>query len=138
MLSICSFFVLSFFLISPDYILIDKAFTAWNVLIVIFAMIGTALYVCGYLRRQATDETRSDVITLSIFLILWGVFTHFVAMFSLSETIFSATVKEMRALTLWDYIPYWTWELKGIIGICIGLLVIMTLLIEEVRATYTT
>jgi succinate-acetate transporter protein len=128
---------LSFFLISPDYILIDKAYAAWNVFIVIFAMIGTALYMCGYLMQKATDETRSDVITLGIFLILWGVFTHFVAVFSLSQTIFSATVVEVRALTLWDYISYWTWELKGIIGICIGLLVIITLLIEKVRATYT-
>jgi membrane protein implicated in regulation of membrane protease activity len=90
---------LSLGLISQNYILIDKAFTAWNVLIVILAIIGIALYMYGYLRREATDETISEVITLSIFLVVWGVFTYFIGQRILSTYILPTDV-EMRALTI--------------------------------------
>ncbi|HVP92563.1 MAG TPA: hypothetical protein VMS94_02340 [Acidobacteriota bacterium] len=117
--------------IFQDYILLDKAFAAWNASIVILAIIGVALYMYGYLRREATYETISEVITLSIVLITWGVFTYFIGPLILGIYTFPDTLWETRALTTWDYISYWMWELKAILGIGIGLLLIPTLLLKR-------
>jgi hypothetical protein len=128
-------FLSSFLSIFQDYILLDKAFTAWNASILILSIIGVALYMYGYLRREATGETVSEMITLSIVLITWGVFTYFIGLLILGIYILPNTPLEMRALTTWDYISYWMWELKGILGIGIGLLLIPSLLLKR-HATY--
>jgi hypothetical protein len=124
-------FLSSFLSTFQDYILLDKAFTAWNASMVILAIVGVALYMYGYLRREATYETVSEVITLSIVLITWGVFTYFIGPLILGIYTLPNTPFETRALTTWDYISYWTWELKGILGIGIGLLLIPTLLLKR-------
>jgi hypothetical protein len=110
----------------------DMMLTAWNVSIVILAIIGIALYLYGYLRREAIGETRSEVITLSFFLIAWGVLTCVIAPTVLNFiSFFQSTDVEIRAPTMWNHIAYWTWELKGIFGIGIGLLPIITLLLKR-------
>jgi len=36
----------------------------------------------------------------------------------------------MRVLTIWDYLEFWTWELKGILWIGTALLLIVTSLVK--------
>jgi hypothetical protein len=81
----------------------------------VLLIIGITLYMYGYLRREA-QPPRVGVIFLSLFVILWGVFTYFVA---------------ASALTAWDFVGFWIWEIKGILGIGTGPLLFITSLLKR-------
>jgi succinate-acetate transporter protein len=115
---------------SQNYFLTDTAFIAWNALMMVLLIIGIALYTYGYMRREATG-VRVRVILIGFFLILWGVFTYLIATGFLSGAISRSMNPEMSALTIWDYISYWTWEIKGIFGIGTGVLLITTSLLKR-------
>jgi len=106
---------------SQNYILLG-----WNVSVAVLLTIGIALYVYGYLRREA-QPSRAEVIFLSLFVILWGVFTYLVATWLLTDAVNRSMNPGMRALTIWDHARFWTWEMKGLFGIGTGLLLIITL-----------
>jgi hypothetical protein len=131
------FVILGLASVSQNYILTDTAFTAWNVLIVTLLIIGIALYMYGYLKREATG-TRARVILIGFILILWGVFTYLVATGFLSDAISRSMYPEMRALTIWDYVSYWMWEMKGIFGIGTGLLLITTSILKIITSLLKT
>lgn len=99
---------------------------ASNASVVVLLIIGIALYIYGYLRREATDAEAKVILLFSFFLIPWGVFTYLSASgLYISDIVWSMN-PGVRALTIWDYMEYWTWELKGILWIATGLLLIVT------------
>jgi len=104
--------------------------TAWNSSIVILLIIGIALYMYGYLRRQATDVEAKVILLFSFFLVLWGVFTYLFASGFYRNLIDWSMNPGVRALTIWDYMEYWTWELKAILWIGTGLLLAVTSLVK--------
>jgi len=112
------------------YSLIDAAFTVSNVSIVVLLIIGIALYMYGYVRREA-QPSRRIVIFLFFGLLVWGVFTYIVAMLFLGMAVDRSMNPEMRALTNCDYISYWVWEIKGIFGIGTGVLLATTSLLKR-------
>jgi hypothetical protein len=54
------------------------------------------------------------------------VFTYLIATTFLSEEI-----SRNIASTIWDYVSYWIWEIKGIFGIGTGLLLLITSLLRR-------
>ena len=104
--------------------------TAWNVSIMVLWIIGIALYIYGYVRREATDTEAKVILLFSFFLVPWGVLTYLWASGLYSATVFRTMNPGMTALTGWDYMEFWTWELKAILWIGSGLLLAVTSLMK--------
>jgi hypothetical protein len=104
--------------------------TGWNVSIMVLWIIAIALYMHGYLRQGVTDAQAKVILLFSFILIPWAVFTYFIASGFILDMIDRSMHPGMMALTIWDYIPYWTWELKAIVWIGTGLLLIVTSLLK--------
>jgi hypothetical protein len=104
--------------------------TALNASVVVLLIIGIGLYTYGYLRREATDAETKVILMLSFFLILWAVFTYLLASGLYSDEIRWSMNPGVRALTIWDYMEYWTWGLKAISWIGSGLLLAVTSLVK--------
>jgi hypothetical protein len=119
-----------------DYLLPIIVFTASNASVVGLLIIGIALYIYGYLRREATDAEAKMILLLSLFLIPWAVFTYLLASGFYSDLIRWSMNPGVRALTVWDYMEYWTWELKAILWIGTGLLLIVTSLAKMHTARF--
>jgi hypothetical protein len=111
-----------------------ETLTAWNVLIVVLLIIGIAFYIHGYVRRETTDAEAKVILLFSFFLIPWGVFTYYFVSGLYSAAVFRIMNPGMSALTIWDYMEYWTWELKAILWIGTGLLLIVTSLLKIVTS----
>jgi hypothetical protein len=109
-----------------DYLLPILQFTAWNVSVVVLCIIGMALYIYGYVRREATDAEAKVILLFSLLFIPWGVFTCLFASGMLSDAIVRSMNPGMRALTIWDYMEIWTWELKTVSWLGTGLLLVVT------------
>jgi hypothetical protein len=109
-----------------DYLLHIMLLTAWNVSIMILWITGIALYMYGYVRREATDTERKVILLFSFLLIAWAVLTYLVASGFYLDLIDWSKNPGVRTLTIWDHMEYWTWELKGILWIGTGLLLIVT------------
>jgi hypothetical protein len=117
------------------------AFTAWNVSILVIWIIGMALYLYGYVRREATDAEATVILLFSFLLIPWAVFTYLFA-----SELYNATVIRiinpgtgelnpgMSPLTMWDHLEYSTWELKAIVWIASGFVLIATSLLKIVTS----
>jgi hypothetical protein len=105
--------------------------TACNLSIMILCIIATAMYMYGYMRGEATDTERKGILLFSCLLILWAVVTYLVASGFYLDLIDWSKNPGVRALTIWDYMEYWTWELKAILWICTGLLLIVTSLMKR-------
>lgn len=116
--------------VSQNYILIEAAFTGWSISIVALLAIGIVLYLYGYLKRQATNDEAENIMFFSLFLIIWGVLTYFWAAIILTDTIDRSMNPGMSALTIWDYMEFWVWELKGILGVATGFMLIVTSLLQ--------
>jgi hypothetical protein len=108
----------------------DMMFIGLNVSIMALLIIGITLYVNGYQRREA-QPSRAEVIFLSLLAILWGMFTCLVATALLRYAIDQSIMPGVSALTIWDYIGFWMWEVKGIFGIGTGVLLIRTSLLKR-------
>jgi hypothetical protein len=108
--------------------------TAWNVSIMILWTTGIALYMYGYVRREATDTERKIILLFSLFLVAWAVLTYLVAAGFYLDLIDWSKNPGVRTLTIWDHMEYWTWELKGILWIGTGLLLIVTSLLKIVTS----
>lgn len=113
-----------------DYLLPIVVITVSNASVVVLLIIGIALYICGYLRREATDAEAKVILLFSLFFVVWGVLVYFVASGLYSDLIDWSMNPGMRALTVWDYLEYWTWELKAISWIGSGLLLAVTSLMK--------
>jgi hypothetical protein len=119
---------------SQNYLLPVMLITELNASIVALLIIGIALYMYGYLRREARDAEAKVTLLISFFLILWGVFTYLIASGFYNDLIVRSMNPGTRALTIWDYMEYWTWELKGILGTGTGLLLAVTSLTKMYAA----
>jgi hypothetical protein len=95
----------------------------------ILCIIAAAMYMYGYMRGGATDTERKVILLFSFFLVLWGVLTYLFASGFYRDLIDWSMNPGVRALTVWDHLEYWTWELKGILWIGTGLLLIVTSLL---------
>jgi hypothetical protein len=107
-----------------------ETLTAWNISIVVLWIIGIALYIDGYVRKETTDAEAKVILLFSGLLIPWGVFTYLFVSGFYSDLIDWSMNPGVRALTVWDYMEYWTWELKAILWIGTGLLLIVTSLVK--------
>lgn len=107
-----------------------ETLTAWNVSILVLWTSGMSLYIYGYVRREATDAEAKVILLFSFFLIPWAVFTYLFASGLFSATVFRIMNPGMSALTVWDYLEYWTWEVKAISWIGSGLLLAVTSLMK--------
>jgi hypothetical protein len=113
-----------------DYLLPIIMVTASNASVVVLLIMGIALYIYGYLRREATDAEAKVILLFSFSLVPWAVFTYLFASGLQSDAIVRSMNLGMRVLTIWDYMEYWTWELKAILWIGTGLLLIVTSLVK--------
>jgi hypothetical protein len=104
--------------------------TAWNTAIVTLLVIGIALYAYGYLKREATRSEAKLLFTSSFFFILWGALTYFFASGLYTATVDRGLNPGMRLSTIWDYMEFWTWQLKAILWIGSGFLFAATSLIK--------
>jgi hypothetical protein len=109
-----------------DYLLLP----VWNVSIVALCITGIALYIYGYERREARVTEAKLILLLSLFLIPWGVLTYLFASGLLNAEIVRSMNPGMGALTVWDYMEIWTWELKAVLWIGTGLLLAVTSLMK--------
>jgi cbb3-type cytochrome oxidase subunit 3 len=107
-----------------------ETLTAWNVSIFALCIIGLSLYTYGYARREATDVEAKVILLFSFLLIPWALLTYLFASGLFSATVVRIMNPGMSALTVWDYLEYWTWELKAISWISSGLLLIVTSLVK--------
>jgi hypothetical protein len=105
-------------------------FVGLNVSIMALLIIGITMYVYGYRRREA-QPSRAEVISLSLLVILWGAFTCFVATALLRHAIDQSMMPGASALTIWDYVAFGMWEVKGTFGIGTGVLLIATSLLKR-------
>jgi hypothetical protein len=110
-------------------------FYGLNVSIMALLIIGITLYVYGYQRREA-EPSRSEVISLSLLVILWGTFTCLVATWLLRYAIDQSMMPGASALTIWNYAAFGLWEVKGIFGIGTGLMLIRTSLLKRRQALF--
>lgn len=99
--------------------------TAWNVSIIAVLAIGIAMYLYGYLKQGNKHRSKATLL-FSFLLILWGALTYIIASGWYSDEISWSMNPGVRALTIWDNMQYWTWELKAILWIGTGLLLIVT------------
>jgi hypothetical protein len=106
-----------------------------NVSIMALLIIGITLYVYGYRRREAEPST-AEVIFLSLLVILWGGFTCFVATVLLRYAIDQSMTPVGSALTIWNYVGFGMWEVKGTFGIGTGVLLIRTSLLKRRQALF--
>jgi len=107
-----------------------ETLTTWNISILAIWIIGLTLYIHGYVRRETTVEEAKMILLLSVLLIPWAWLTYLFASGLLSDALFRAMQPEMSPLTAWDYLEYWTWELKAIFWIGSGLLLTATSLVK--------
>jgi hypothetical protein len=110
--------------------------TAWNILIMVLWIIGISLYTYGYVRGEATGAEARMILLFGFFFIPWGLFTYLFASGLRIATIFRSMNPGMSGLTIWDYLEFWVWELKGILWIGTGLLLIVTSLVEVQAARF--
>lgn len=113
-----------------DYLLFSFAFIGWHVSIIVLLTIGIALYLSGYFKREATKAEAKKSLLLGFILIMWGAFTFFAAAFILADLIDRSMNPGVGALTTWDYLKYWVWELKAIFWVGTGFLLIITSLVQ--------
>lgn len=123
---------LSLFLLTPPLLgisgsfMTDVLFIGWNASVMLLLTIGIALYLHGYLRRNATNEEAETILVFSFLLIFWGAATYFVAWFIQSDLIDRSMNPRTPIFTIWDNIDYLMWELKGILWIATGIMLIIT------------
>ncbi|HML03131.1 MAG TPA: hypothetical protein VK487_07130 [Candidatus Bathyarchaeia archaeon] len=98
-------------------------FIGWNVSIMALLIIGIALNMRRYLRREL-QPSRGEVIPISLFAILWGAFTYFAA------TIYPSFLS-LQPLPFWVYTEFWIWQIKGIFGMGTGVLLATTSLLKR-------
>jgi hypothetical protein len=113
-----------------DYLLPIIVVTLSNALMVVLLIMGTVLYIYGYLRGEATYVEAKVILMFGFFLIPWGVFTYLFASGFYSDLIDWSMNPGVRMLTVWDHMEYWTWELKAVLWIGIGLLLLATSLVK--------
>jgi hypothetical protein len=99
---------------------------AWNLSILVIWIIGMALYLYGYVRRETTVAEAKMILLFSILLILWAVFTYLFASGLYTASVIRSMAPGLAQLTFWDYVGYWIWEFKVIVWIGSGLLLIAT------------
>ncbi len=121
---------------TQNYLLPIMLVTGSHTSVTALLIIGITLYMYGYLKREATDAEAKMILLFSFFLILWGVLTYLFASGFYSNLIDWSTNPGVRALTIWDYMEYWTWELKGILWIGTGLLLIVTSSVKIYNARF--
>jgi hypothetical protein len=99
---------------------------AWNVSIVAFLAIGIGFYLNGYLKREGTDKEANVIFRLSFIVILYGLFTIFLALAYRSEDATRFIIPEVAKFAALDNLFYSTWILKGFLCCCTGLMLIVT------------
>lgn len=131
MLSFAILYLLIFALasVSTNYILLNAAFIGWNISIIALLTTGIALYLYGYLKREATTVEATKSALLGFILILWGALTYLAAAIILSDQI-NRSMNGAVALTIWDYMEFWLWELKAIFWVGTGIMLIATSLLQ--------
>jgi hypothetical protein len=106
-------------------------FIWWQISTIALLTIGVALYLYGYLKREATN---ADEVTLilgfSFILIFWGGLNYLLASGILADQIWRSTNPGVLALTIWDYLRYWVWELNAILWVGAGSMLIVTSLLK--------
>jgi uncharacterized membrane protein len=109
---------------------------ALNASIMLLSIIGITLYIYGYIKRESTNTEAKLILLLSFFLLFWAVLTCLVASGLYNDDIQWSMNPGIRALTIWDYMEYLTWELKAITWIGTGLLLAVTSFMKLLARQY--
>ena len=109
-----------------QYTLTSIFMTIWSVSIILILAVGISLYVYGYLKQQGTVNEEKAILILGLLLASWGVFTDLIASAFLSDMILWSMNPDVRALTILDYLQYWTWEAKATVWIGTAIMLIVT------------
>jgi hypothetical protein len=100
---------------------------AWNLSTIALLAIGIGLLVYGFLKHeQQTHEEEKVIFVLAIALVLYGLFTNFLAFAYQIDAVPRLTSPEMAEYNLF----IWTWLLKGSLWIVTGLALFARALIK--------
>ena len=100
-----------------DWLYQIMLFTGMQILVIGVQVCGIVLCLVGYRR----NESISSYIFLNILLITWGSLVVLWAMGWYLDLVRWSNLPDVRNLTIWDYMQYLTWALKGVIWIVSGL-----------------
>jgi hypothetical protein len=104
-------------------------FVGWHISIMVLLIIGVALYVFGYLRQETTINEAKMIIFPSVGLIIWGAL-NYVVVTAFNSLMIVESMQRDLTLTFWGYMEYWVWELKAILWVATGVMLIVTSLVQ--------
>jgi hypothetical protein len=88
-------------------------FALVQLLLISIQVLGLACCFAGFKRNESIPDSMFKIVFLSAILLLWGVFTVFLALGSYSDLLWWSHQPEVRSLTIWDHLDPLTWAFKG-------------------------
>ena len=108
----------------------DIVQTAANLFAIAVLTVGLVMFtVCVYLNGEAPLTVKKfggerGMVVLSSLLVLWGTITAFAGLFMYGFLLDWAGDPAKRAISIWEYMEYGTWMLKGVLWAVSGFLLI--------------
>ena len=110
-----------------DYLTPVQPGIDWNLSTIVLLAIGIGLYLYGLLKHeQHTYNEEKVVFSLAVILVLYGLFTCFLALAFQSDAVTRLTSPEMAQYNSF----IWTWLLKGSLWVVTGLTLVAHALIR--------
>lgn len=132
-LSVLLYFLIGSLWMTIDWFLSIVLYTLVQVSVICIQMLGLALCLIGIRRKEHIPFNT----LLNVFLALWGIFTIAVAIVFYSMTLQWSSQPGVRSLTVWDYLEYATWAVKGLLWVLAGIIFeVKTILKEKSDHTY--
>ena len=94
--------------------------------VIVVLVAGILLYFHEHEKNQMNMLGAQVTFILSLLLIVWGTFVTIIALGFCGELIEWSRMPGVRDLTVWDYLEYGSWSLKGILWIISGILLTTT------------
>jgi hypothetical protein len=116
-----------------NYLIPVIVHSAINVAVIAVLIVGIVLYYLEYTKNQMKEVDDKITFVLSPLLILWGIIVTFIAYGFYQDLMQWSRMREVRALTAWDYLEYGSWILKGILWMISGILLIITSIRNEIK-----
>ena len=109
-----------------DYMMGIMVHAGINLAVIAVLVTGILLYFHEHEKNQINMLGAQVTFILSLLLIVWGTFVTIIALGFYGELIEWSRMPGVRELTVWDYLEYGSWLLKGILWIISGILLTTT------------
>lgn len=109
-----------------DYMISIMVHAGINLAVIVVLVAGILLYFHEHEKNQMNMLGAQVTFILSLLLIVWGTFVTIIALGFCGELIEWSRMPGVRDLTVWDYLEYGSWSLKGILWIISGILLTTT------------